>query len=1051
MANNNNMRQVFVNPGIYITESDFKTANKSLGLTSLGLVGEFVMGPAFQEIQPNDWADHQRIFGSTSTDKFKGSQYPKYEASYIAKEFLKESNNLHVVRVLGFSGTNAGDAWVFAVPVNTTNYGATNKKPIEIFVLRSRGEHRKSVLKAAKDVTKGICSNQYEHDAMLYYAKKVEIVPSKTLELNDECNPSYTAADQAFNISVNNLGRFTLKVTTYTDEEKNYSVSLNPGDKDYILNVLGTNPEEGETEIYVEELHDVAYRQLVETDMLQDKFTAANLYHLPRTTVVPKFKPVNGFLTEEENSLKRKNIGERYLCDASSLNEDGEQIKVHTTSDGGKTWKEEDSKIGHIYTVRPFTLPDSSIVYYYAEVLGTDNKGEELSYTASEHAAPTDGTALVFDNCVQNLEDNNFYMMKSDSSDVVPITCDWNNYKEEYRCASTPWIVSELKGSAEHIELTRLFRFHTISDGNSANTLFKISIENINPEAGTFDVVLRDFYDADNAPQVIERFRGVNLVPRSTNYIGLVIGTTNGDYVSKSKYITVEVNETDITKISTPAGFLGFPVRNPEGNMVVPNNNFQKPFVSFNTNVDDDIRSTRQYFGISNITGIDEDVFSYKGIEAYNGDPKGLTPSFHLDARILNVEEKAAGTLSQTVTVDGVVYDDWITVGKGNTTEFGVEPRIGNSDVMAETIYDDIRFRKFTVAFCGGWDGWDYFRKQRSTGNEFRALEYRGNIDQTSGIGDNFSVISRPDTYMLNAKDKAITSDYYAYLSAIRQFSNPKVNDINVLVTPGIDYVNQTKLVEDVIDMVENERADCVYVVTTPDKPSGKGDSPVEAYTAEDVVDNLEDSQIDSSYVCSYFPWEKYYDEYNNQYIFLPPTKDVVRNFALTDNTKYPWFAAAGWNRGLIEAEFPKLTLTADQQVTLAGNRMNFINAFAQDGYRLWGDFSMQKADTPLNRISKRRMLIRLRKLISIACITIIFDPNDPSLAKTYDGILRKILDDLKSKKAFVDYKLNIDNSEEARNRMEIPAVLYIKPMPNLEFLPINFVMTQYGASFDDI
>ena len=80
-----------------------------------------------------------------------------------------------------------------------------------------------------------------------------------------------------------------------------------------------------------------------------------------------------------------------------------------------------------------------------------------------------------------------------------------------------------------------------------------------------------------------------------------------------------------------------------------------------------------------------------------------------MDSRILEEGEKTE-KLQQTVTVDGIVYDNWVTVGKSNVTDYGIEPRLGNEDTMFGTIYEDKRYRKFTVAFYGGWDGWDYFR-----------------------------------------------------------------------------------------------------------------------------------------------------------------------------------------------------------------------------------------------------------------------------------------------------------------------------------------------------
>ena len=90
-----------------------------------------------------------------------------------------------------------------------------------------------------------------------------------------------------------------------------------------------------------------------------------------------------------------------------------------------------------------------------------------------------------------------------------------------------------------------------------------------------------------------------------------------------------------------------------------------------------------------------------------------------------------------------------------------------------------------------------------------------------------------------------------------------------MFATPGIDYVNQTLLVNEIIDIIEEERGDSLYIVTTPDKPFGAGDSKVEMYTPEEAVSNLDASEIDTNYACTYYPWEKYFDGSNNQYIYL--------------------------------------------------------------------------------------------------------------------------------------------------------------------------------------
>lgn len=1154
---NNNARQTHVSPGIYTKEVDLTYAAKSLGITTLGVVGETIKGPAFQPILVDSWRTYQNYFGGTSTEKFRGSQYPKYELPYIAKSYLEESQQLQVCRVLGLSGVNAGAAWLLTAASSESGKQYTDDKPLVIGVLRSRGEHRKAAFVKPMDEPAGICEDVYEYDKIVYFAKDVKMTQSADLVLGNSCKPGFDQNKKEFTMDVLNYGTFTLVVTTNEDEEKKYSVTLNPSDKNYILNVLGTDPSNGDSEIYVEELYDVAIQQLIERGdidhiALKDK-EKGELYSYKDIKIVPSHKPVYDLLVEDESMLTRRYVGRRYLYSSEfSVNENsGKPLKVHVSTDKGKSWTATSGIVGHIYTVVPFTEEDGSRVYYYGEYVSTttngtviiggteypvvDNKvtigkteytvvdgkvtigsaeypvtlypfiydGKEYSvvedkvtideteydvvgnkvtigeteydvvegkvtirrvlypsfeknfeteWLKTEHKL-TDGTQ-VFEDAVEVLSDNLTYIATVDESKTVvkPVTLDFNNYKEAYRYASTPWIVSEMKGSAENVELTKLFRFHTISDGSASNTEVKVSLANIDPENGTFDVLVRSFYDTDSAPVVLERYTQCNLIPGSSNYIAYKIGSTNEDYETRSNYITVEVNETDKTKLSVPAGFLGYPVRCFGGAMVNIGDDeqpkVQSPYFQYNTNVDEEIRINKQYFGISDLTGIDEDILRYKGVEAYNELPEGLSPCFHLDSRILERGEKSE-KLQQTVTVDGIVYDNWVTVDKSNVTDYGIEPRLGAEDVMFGTIYEDKRYRKFTVAFYGGWDGWDYFRDQRSNDDSFTYNKYRGSLNRISGEGISFSVIRDPEAYGFD--NKAITSDYYAYLYGIRQFANPKSIDINVFATPGIDYVNNKSLVEEAIEMIETERADSVYVITTPDKPSGAEDGVAEMYTPYDAVANLEDSEIDSNYACTYYPWVKYFDQDNSQYIYLPVTKDIVRNFAMTDNTTYPWFAAAGWNRGSVYGVKSKRNLKLAEQDALYDGRINFINSFPDEGMKLWGDKNLQERESQMNRISKRRLLVHIRKLLAVACVGLLFDPNDNSTVKSFKSAVEPILQDIVKKRGLTDFRIEIDDSQEARDRLELNGKIYLKLQPNLEYIDLSLIITPSGISFDDI
>lgn len=100
-----NSNRVFVSPGVYTSEKDLTFVAQSVGVTTLGLVGETLKGPAFEPILITNFDEFKTYFGPTSPEKDGSSvKNPKYELPYVAKAYLQESNQLFVTRVLGLTG-----------------------------------------------------------------------------------------------------------------------------------------------------------------------------------------------------------------------------------------------------------------------------------------------------------------------------------------------------------------------------------------------------------------------------------------------------------------------------------------------------------------------------------------------------------------------------------------------------------------------------------------------------------------------------------------------------------------------------------------------------------------------------------------------------------------------------------------------------------------------------------------------------------------------------------------------------------------------------------
>jgi hypothetical protein len=88
-------------------------------------------------------------------------------------------------------------------------------------------------------------------------------------------------------------------------------------------------------------------------------------------------------------------------------------------------------------------------------------------------------------------------------------------------------------------------------------------------------------------------------------------------------------------------------------------------------------------------------------------------------------------------------------------------------------------------------------------------------------------------------------------------YQNPEATNINVFATSSIDYVNNSNLCEEAIDMIQFQRADSVYIVTTPDYQmyTPDGTSQFDVIYSQEAVDNLDNTGIDSNYTATYYPW----------------------------------------------------------------------------------------------------------------------------------------------------------------------------------------------------
>jgi hypothetical protein len=1057
--------KVFVSPGVYTSERDLSFVAQSVGVTTLGIVGETLQGPAFEPIFITNFDEFTAIFGGTLPQKFVNTQIPKYEAAYIAKAYLQQSNQLFVTRVLGLSGYDAGPSWTISTignlnPSTVELLGVSG--PFEVYFTGSTGSTSSLDISNLPTDVQNDWYNPYTEYNGSQSSIDADFSTSVLNEISLFANSAVNSGTTAylwgaldggdFNTltggSINTVSGVTeyFDVDNYIFEDMTLSANTNDvwwyGTFDYQPGVpssytgyslgavltdivsLGGGVYSGTMETYVNDFSGQTYPTYdnVVVATLRSRGINTNTSGGPVYTVSGTSQVT--MIGSGSYSGISLNPFETFVISGNTV--DGEAFSFETSmnlSDANYLTK--------VFGGSNFGKPRNEVPLFVEEVFNSllvngYNQGQIRGLSA---------------NLLGLAESRGF----TDTSSIA-------YYLQQYQTPETPYLVSELRGNIVY----RLFKFILVSDGSAANAQVKISIGNISFGNGTFDVIVRDFFDTDQNPVVIEKFTNCSLNPGANSFVAKKIGSSNGEFLLQSKYIMVEMDE-EAPVDALPCGFEGYRMREYAGltppfpiyktqyytpGQIIANPPFGTPLGTDNAVRSSGDKVRRAFLGISTSVGIDPSFYDYKGQQILNSTPTTqpwpyITKGFHMDSG------------ATVVTIQGAYVNSGQTAFDCGNGSFQSDPTSQSNP------YYYLYSRKFTLLAQMGFDGWDIYREYRSNNDSFTLgntgylinAQYSPSYPDATGWGA-FKQITGPD------QQEWANSDFYAYLWGQQTFANPEAVDINVFVTPGIDFINNSNLVENAIDIVEQDRADSIYIMTAPDYnmfvPNTNNFDGDFIYPQE-IVDSLEESGIDSNYTATYYPWILVRDGVNNTQIYIPPTSEVVRNLALTDNIAFPWFATAGYTRGLVNAVKARKKLTQEDRDTLYVGRINPIATFSDVGTVIWGNKTTQIRESALDRINVRRLLLQARKLISAVAVRLLFEQNDDQVRQQFLDSVNPILDSIRRDRGLIDFRVVVSSSPEDLDANQLVGKIYLKPTRALEFIDIEFLITPTGASFEDV
>ena len=285
-----------------------------------------------------------------------------------------------------------------------------------------------------------------------------------------------------------------------------------------------------------------------------------------------------------------------------------------------------------------------------------------------------------------------------------------------------------------------------------------------------------------------------------------------------------------------------------------------------------------------------------------------------------------------------------------------------------------------------------------------------------------------------------------AQASGLYGLQNKETYDINLLLTPGF---SSGAVIATGLSICE-ARGDVLYII---DPPFGLRPQQVVDWHNGMLFSDLA-SAINSSYGALYWGWVKYYDQFNVNEVYIPPSGHVAAVFSRTSRTTEQWFAPAGLTRGrVLTALEVEYTPTQGENELLygSGNSVNPLIKFPQDGIVVWGQRTLQRVDTSLSRVNVRMLLIYIKKVLTQTLRSFIFEPNDKALWDQVVTTVNPFLGDIQSRRGLTAFKVVCDasnNTPERIDRNELWVSVFIKPTRAVEFIVLNIAVINTGANF---
>ena len=283
------------------------------------------------------------------------------------------------------------------------------------------------------------------------------------------------------------------------------------------------------------------------------------------------------------------------------------------------------------------------------------------------------------------------------------------------------------------------------------------------------------------------------------------------------------------------------------------------------------------------------------------------------------------------------------------------------------------------------------------------------------------------------------------YLSALNLLGNQDEYDFNLLLLPGIVKgisSGHSAIVTKAVDICE-KRGDAFTIVD------------VVGYTTNALTTVTEEAKgLDSNYAATYWPWLQVPDNQTGKNVWVPPSVVMGGIYAFNDKVGAPWFAPAGLTRGLVTtAVQAKRKLTLSNRDTLYEGNVNPIATFPGEGVVVWGQKTLQKKASALDRVNVRRLLIKVKKFIASSSRFLVFEQNNDKTRAKFLAIANPFLQKIQEQAGLNAFKVIMDSSNNTPDLVDrniLYGQIFVQPTKTAEFISLDFTIQPTGATFPE-